>query len=115
MKTHCHVSAYAFQAKKCLNKDCFYCQEHPIRLPIEEYHKLHFLPLPLLDLTIPSLCELYGKPLDDKDQPSKVVGPSEDQKKIDKSRKTILTAAKVRGTITCGECGKARVCMLHHG
>ncbi len=46
-----HASAYAFQVKKCLSDDCFYCQENPIRLPIAEFKKLHFLPLPLLDLT----------------------------------------------------------------
>ena len=56
--------------------------------------------------------EVYGTPLSDKDQPSKVVGPSEDQKKVDKSRK-FLTAAKVRGSITCGECGKARCVYAH--
>ena len=111
IKVHCHTSAYAFQVKKCLSDVCFYCQENPIRLPIEDFKKLHFLPLPLLDVTKEHYCpfgELCGTLPSDKDQPSKVVGPSEEQKEVDKTRKSLLTAAKVRGTINCGERGKAR-------
>ena len=51
IKVHCHTSAYAFQVKKCLSDVCFYRQENPIRLLIEDFKKLHFLPLPLLDVT----------------------------------------------------------------
>ena len=77
------------------SRNCFYCQEHPIHLPIEDYQNLHF---PLLDLPkehYHTISEVYGKPLDDKDQPSKVASPSEDQKKIDRERNFILTSAKV--------------------
>ena len=114
MKTHCHASAYAFQIEKCLSDTCFYCKENPVRLLIDEFKKLHFLPLPLLDTT--SLFEeVYGRPPSDIDQPTKVHGPCEDKKQIDKNRKSFLVAAKVRGTISCGECGKHVVFRRSHG
>ena len=49
LKTHCHCSHYVFQIKKCENPSCFYCLEHPIRLPHEDFSKFSFLLLPLLD------------------------------------------------------------------
>ena len=98
------------------NEDCFYCRENPIQLPIEDIQKLCFIPLPLLDITkehYRHFEELYGTPLSDGNLPSKVVGPSEDQKQRDKARRSLLTAAKVRGAISCGECGKARCVYAH--
>ena len=48
---HCHSSDYVFQIKKCTDESRYYCAEHPIRLPVEVFHELSFLPLPLLDHT----------------------------------------------------------------
>lgn len=28
MKAHCHLSAYAFQVKKCCDDTCYYCSKH---------------------------------------------------------------------------------------
>lgn len=36
---------------KCTDKSCHYCTEHPVRLPLEVFHELSFLPLPQLDHT----------------------------------------------------------------
>ena len=46
---HCHCSHYVFQIRKCTDGSCYYCSEHPPRLPKEVFEKLSFLPLPLLD------------------------------------------------------------------
>ena len=49
LKHYCHSSHYVYQLKKCTDQDCYYCKEHPIRLPPEVSSKLSFLPLPLFD------------------------------------------------------------------
>ena len=49
MKNHCYQSPYLFQVKKCLDPTCFYCKEHPVRIPRDQFSLVHFLPLPLLD------------------------------------------------------------------
>ena len=48
-KTHCHFSNYVFQIRKCKDLACYYCMQHPIRLPDDVFDSLSFLPLPLLD------------------------------------------------------------------
>lgn len=116
MKSHCHASAYAFQIKKCSDATCFYCMQHLPRLLPEEFERLHFLPLPLLDTSEQHYLkfeELYGKQPSNSDQPSKVATPSEESKKNDKARKSVLVAGKVRATIVCGECFKPR-CVYDH-
>ncbi|RGB39303.1 hypothetical protein C1646_754740 [Rhizophagus diaphanus] len=42
IKTYCRVRVYSFQIKKCNNPACLYCK--PIRLPLNEFHNLSFLP-----------------------------------------------------------------------
>ena len=51
MKANCHLSAYSFHVKKCCDNACYYCSKHPIRLSLEDFESLHFLPLPLLHPT----------------------------------------------------------------
>ena len=107
MTTHCH----AFQVKKCTDSTCFYCQQHPLRLQPDQLSSLHFLPLPLLDATkehYQKFEEVFGKPLSNSDQPSRVATPTEEQKETDKRRKSLLIAGKVRASINCGDCHKLR-------
>ena len=50
MKNHCHSSSYAFhsfsyafQVKKCMDPAAarFYCNQHPVRLPMEQFLELN--------------------------------------------------------------------------
>ena len=62
---------------------CFYCIQHPIRLPMEQYLELNYLPLPLLDASKEHYLkfeDVYGKPISDADQPSHVAVPLEEQR-----------------------------------
>ena len=111
MKNHCHSSSYVFQVKKCMEPACFYCNQHPIRLPVEKFLELNYLPLPLLDASkehYQKFGDVFGKPISTADQPSLVAVPTEEQKKTDKDRKSLLVATKVRTVILCGECSKPR-------
>ena len=45
-KTHCHSSNYVFQIRKCKDLACYYCMQHPVRLPDDVFNSLLFLPLP---------------------------------------------------------------------
>lgn len=111
MKTHCHSSQYVFQVKKCTDLSCYYCQEHPVRLPEDMFGGLCFLPLPLLDNSkehCQEFSSVYGQPPSDKDRPSRVPEPSEEAKEVDKGRKSLLVRGKVRGVMECGECSKPR-------
>ena len=111
MTSHCHASKYAFQVKKCTESTCYYCSQHPIRLHHDVFSKLHFLPLPLLDSTkehFKKFDEVYGQPLSEKDLPSRIAAPTEEQKQKDKENRSLLIATKVRATIVCGECSKQR-------
>ena len=49
MKTHCNSTRYLFQIKKCGKDSCLYCSAHPLRLPQNEFEKLKFIPLPLMN------------------------------------------------------------------
>ena len=109
-KNHCHCSHYVFQIKKCDDDSCFYCLEHPIRLPREDFSKLSFLPLPLLAPSKEHYQKfdiLYGKPPSE-DRPSCVPTPSQETKDNDNKNSAVLVSAKVRACIQCGECHKAR-------
>ena len=111
MKAHCHVSAYMFQVKKCSEPSCTYCIKHPIQLEPDRFSQLNFVPLPLLDSSgdhYQSFSDLYGKPLSNKDRPSRVATPTDEQVALDRERKSLLVAGKVRMTISCDECKKPR-------
>jgi len=49
MESHCSITKYLFQVKKCLSENCLYCTNHPVRLPMDQFKKLSYIPLPLLD------------------------------------------------------------------
>ena len=51
LKHHSHSSQYVFQLKKCTSSECYYCLEHPVRLPASTFEKLSYLPLLLFDAT----------------------------------------------------------------
>ena len=104
---HCHSSHYVFQIKE----SCYYCAEHPIRLPVEVFRELSFLPLPLLDHTkehYQKFADIFGQIPGEKGRPSYVPTPSEDARQIDREHKGILVKAKVRAVVCCGECHKPR-------
>ena len=64
MDVHCHISQYAFQVKKCKDESCYYCIGKPVRMPVEVFESLHFLPLPRLDSTkqhYRPFIEVWGK------------------------------------------------------
>ena len=111
MKAHCHLSAYAFQVKKCCDNTCYYCSKHQIWLSHEDFKSLHFLPWPLLHPTNKGhyhpFSDVYGQLPSSLDQPSLKV-TKEKHNEIDHQRKSLLVAGKVRGVITCGECCKPR-------
>ena len=109
--SHCHSSHYAFQIKKCLDPSCYYCVQHPIVMDSEEFSSISFLPLPLLDGTkehFSPFSEVYGKPLSDKDRPSRGLFTNPEAKECDKNNKALLINSKVRCVITCQECRKPR-------
>ena len=90
---------------------CFYCNQHPIRLPMEKFLELNYLPLPLLDESKEYYLKfenVFGKPISESDQPSLVAVPTDEQKQTDRDRRSLLVATKVRTIITCGECSKPR-------
>ena len=112
LKSHCHASQYAFQIKKCSDASCFYCLEHPVRLPDSVFSTLTFLPLPLLEKSTnehyQKYSDLYGQVPSEVGRPSLVPTPSEESKQLDKGRKSLLVCGKVRCIVTCGECYKPR-------
>ena len=111
VKSHCHSSHYVFQVKKCLNPSCYYCCEHPVVMDSEIFSSVSFLPLPLLDSTKEHFfpfSEVYGKPLSDKDRPSRGLYINSEAKEFDKNNKALLINSKVRCVITCQECRKSR-------
>ena len=72
IKSHCHSSQYIFQIKMCSDATCFYCLQHPVRLPADIFKSLSFLPLPLLDDSkehYQKFSELSGQAPSDKDRP----------------------------------------------
>ena len=69
---------------------CFYCNQHPIRLPKEQFLELNYLSLPLLDASKEHYLkfeDVFGKSISDADQPSLVAVPSEEQ--TDRDRKSV--------------------------
>lgn len=61
---HSHRSTYAYQGCKCSLHTCAYCSSHPVRMPLEEFNSLCYLPLPILDASgqhFKPLKEVYGQ------------------------------------------------------
>jgi len=44
MAFHCSITKYLIQVKKCLSENCLYCTSHPVRLPMEHFKQLSFIP-----------------------------------------------------------------------
>ena len=81
---HCHASQYVYQIKKCTDEACYYCLQHPIRLPTEVFSELSFLPLPLLDISkehYKKFSDIYGQSPDEQDCPSYVPVATDKAKK----------------------------------
>ena len=100
------------KSKKCSDASCFYCLEHPVRLPDSVFSTLTFLPLPLLEKSTnehyQKYSDLYGQVPSEVGRTSLVPTPSEESKQLDKGRKSLLVCGKVRCIVTCGECYKPR-------
>ena len=109
MDKHCHSSHYLF--KKCGQDSCYYCLEHPVRLPQSEFERLNFIPLPLMNATkdhYKSYQDLYGQVPSEVDRPSKAPTVNSEAKAVDRENSKLLVAGKVRSVIHCGECNKPR-------
>ncbi|GBB89851.1 hypothetical protein RclHR1_01670002 [Rhizophagus clarus] len=106
IKTHCRVRAYSFQIKKCNNPACLYCK--PIRLPLNEFHNLSFLPdpIPSQDNTdhYATFQNVYGTETTEEYRPTYM----QSQANAEPIPKSILIVAKIRGYINCKDCGKRR-------
>ena len=77
---------------------------------------LQFVPLALLNSSkdhYKKFSDVYGEIPSDKDSPSHTPVPSEEEKQVEKGRKSLLVRGKVRGYITCSECNKPR-CIYYH-
>ena len=109
---HSHITTYAVQFRKCLLDTCSYCSSHPVRMPIDEFSSLGFLPMPRLDSTwehYQPFDEVYLP--DERDRPSNHC--SDEGKEIDKAnRKMLSLSGKVRSVIMCRECLNLDVCIL---
>jgi hypothetical protein len=112
MKTHCILTRYLFQVKKCREESCLYCTTHPVRLPQDQFEQLNWLPLPLMDASkehYKKFEELYGQLPSEVDRPSlSSTSVCSEAKIMDRENKKLLVAAKVRAIITCLECQKPR-------
>ena len=112
MDAHCHRSTYAFQLRKCLLDTCAYCSSHPVRMPLEEFNSLCYLPLPILDDTghhFKPFKQVYGQLPSEKDRPSLGCTKNDDNDEFDKANRKILSSAgRVRAAVTCGDCFKPR-------
>ena len=107
MDKHCHMTRYVFQVKKCRDHSCFYCIEHPIRMPAKVFDSLSFLPLPRLDKTkehYRPFSELFGEEPSDVDRPSRVA--DEEGTEADKTNSELFRNTRVRRVINCQDCLK---------
>lgn len=101
------MTSYVFQIKKCLDSNCFYCNQHPVCMSAEEFEKLSYLPLPLLDTDeehYQPFNNLYGQIPSDMHQPSKGSPEQQEAKEIDKKKLFVNS----RGVVKCRECCKPR-------
>ncbi|POG59971.1 hypothetical protein GLOIN_2v1788493 [Rhizophagus irregularis DAOM 181602=DAOM 197198] len=106
IETHCQERAYSFQIKKCNQTTCSIC--YSIRMPIDIFQSLHFLPDPVPSRDNPdhyeSFVNLYGKSTTEKFCPSLISLVS----KTEPAPSNILVSAKIRDYIKCNFCGKMR-------
>lgn len=110
LKTHSHISQYAFQVRKCTDTSCIYCSSHPLRMPLDVFTTLGFLPLPIIDSSaehFQPFKDVYGQVPIEKDRPSlRCTNDDNDATEFDKVNHQLLTSAKVRAALTCTECFK---------
>ncbi len=100
MEAHSHRSAYAYQLHKCSLDTCAYCSSHPVRMPLEEFNSLCYLPLPILDDSgqhFRPFGEVYGQLPSDKDRPSLGHTKNVDDADFDK-------ANRLPGRLHCRNC-----------
>ena len=111
MDAHSHKSAYALQLRKCSLDTCAYCSSHPVRMPLEEFNSLCYLPLPILDASgqhFKPFKEVYGQLPSEKDRPSLGYTKNDDYELDKANRKILSSAGRVRAAVTCGDCFKPR-------
>ena len=86
-----------------MDPTCFHYNQHPIRLTVEQFLELNYLPLPLLDASKENYLgfeDVFGETIFTADQPSLVAVSSEEQKRTDRDRKSPQVATKV-GSVIC--------------
>ena len=73
LDSHVQRSHYAFQVRKCLLSSCVYCTAHPVRMPLQQFESMYYLPLPLLDSSgehFKPFKDVFGQLPSKKDHPS---------------------------------------------
>ena len=112
LDAHCHSTHYAYQLRKCVLDSCSYCSTHPIRMPLEQFSSLSYLPMPRMDATgqhFKKFVEVYGQLPNESDRPSLGQSKCDEAEEIDKAnRKLLSSSGKVQMAIHCGECFKPR-------
>ncbi|CAB4382612.1 unnamed protein product [Rhizophagus irregularis] len=90
--------------KKCNQPTCEVC--YPVRMPIDIFQNLYFLPDPVPSRDNPDHYEqfanLYGKPTTEQFCPSLI----NEKSKTEPVPSNILISAKIRDYIRCNSCGK---------
>ena len=108
IKTHCTITQYTLQIKKCSQKECDYCQENLPSLPSDLLASVHLLPSPMLvgdSNRQKKFDDIYGTPTTERDRPSL---QASGDKTADEDIKHLLNVSWMRDVITCGECLKSR-------
>ena len=110
---HVSVTQYCFQIRKCLQPNCKY--HKPVRMNINDFQKVKWLPMPTLNLQSPSeekyktfeeAIKLDNLPTD-KDRPGMTAKPVKDSNVPVANFK--CTQQKARKIICCKECKKPRL------
>jgi len=99
MVSHCSITKYLIQVKKCFSENCPYCTSYPVRLPMEHLNNCHLFPGWWKNSSFADLC---GKDVDEKDCPFSK--PASQGAEADSRRKSILVSSKY--IMTCHECFK---------
>ena len=103
--SHCVLTTYVFQVKKCMDKGCGVCT--PVRFPPDVFDDLHFIPAPLLNASkeyFRKFSTMYSTKPTEKDKPS--LKFSIEAITEDKGHKSILVSEKVCAVIPCNNCRK---------
>ena len=114
MEAHCHRSTYALQLRKCLRDTCAYCSTHSLRMPMEEFNSLCYLPLPILDSTMQHykpFKDLCGQLPNERDRPSLGTTKHSDEEELDKANCKLLSSGRVRAAVTWRVL-QAQMCLL---